>query len=218
MTQKPKSAIASAGSGIMRAIGDLLLLLLMLGASGGAGYWFGTIQRMAPVQLVGAGTPGAVSATPNTVTPKSGGGKAEETEEQPDETVTVTPAPTPAASSSKKHGKKFWIASSGSDYIGYSIKVTVNDQDVDNFFAPGKAVDITRLLKKGENSITFNAQVLEEKFNAHKGDDSKKLILNLVSGPIVQENYKPGDVVLSYQRNAAQTENDTQTMKFTKSN
>lgn len=216
MTQKPKSAIASAGSGIMRAIGDLLLLLLMLGASGGAGYWFGTIQRMAPVQLVGAGTPGAVPTTPNTVAPKSGGGKPEETDEQPEETVTVTP--TPAPSSTKKHSKKFWIASSGSDYIGYSIKVTVNDQDVDNFFAPGKAVDITRLLKKGDNSITFNAQELEEKFNAHKGDDSKKLILNLVSGPVIQENYKPGDVVLSYQRNAAQTENDTQTMKFTKSN
>jgi len=216
MTQKPKSAIASAGSGIMRAIGDLLLLLLMLGASGGAGYWFGTIQRMAPVQLVGAGTPGAVPGTPNTVAPKSGGGKPEEADEQPEETVTVTP--TPAPSSTKKHGKKFWIASSGSDYIGYSIKVTVNDQDVDNFFAPGKAVDITRLLKKGDNSITFNAQELEEKFNAHKGDDSKKLILNLVSGPVIQENYKPGDVVLSYQRNAAQTENDTQTMKFTKSN
>ncbi len=215
MTQKPKSAIASAGSGIARAIGDLLLLLLMLGASGGAGYWFGTIQRMAPVQLVGPGTPGAISATPNTVTPKNGG-KPENVEEQAEETVTVNS--NPAASATKKHGKKYWIASTGSDYIGYSIKVTVNDQDVDNFFAPGKAVDITRLLKKGENSVTFNAQGLEEKFNAHKGDSSKKLVLNLVSGASVQENYKPSDVVLSYQRNAAQSENDSQTFTFTKSN
>jgi hypothetical protein len=216
MTQKPKSAIANAGTGIARAIGDLLLLLLMLGASGGAGYWFGTIQRMAPVQMVGAGTPGATTSTPNTVAAKPGGKPEASEEEQPEETVTVSP--TPAPSPAKKHGKKYWIASSGSDYIGYSIKVAVNDQDVDNFFAPGKAVDITRLLKKGDNSITFNAQVLEEKFNAHKGDDSKKLILNLISGPTIQENYKPGDVVLSYQRNAAQTDNDTQSMKFTKSN
>jgi hypothetical protein len=150
------------------------------------------------------------------VAAKPGGKPEASEEEQPEETVTVSP--TPAPSPAKKHGKKYWIASSGSDYIGYSIKVAENDQDVDNFFAPGKAVDITRLLKKGDNSITFNAQVLEEKFNAHKGDDSKKLILNLISGPTIQENYKPGDVVLSYQRNAAQTDNDTQSMKFTKSN
>lgn len=216
MTQKPKSAIANAGSGIVRAIGDLLLLLLMLGAAGGGGYWFGTIQRMAPIQMVGPGTPGAKPAAPNTVTTKQSDSKPEavEEEQQPEETVTVTPVP----AATKKHGKKFWIASSGSDYIGYSIKVNVNDQDVDNFFAPGKAVDITRLLKKGDNSITFNAQELEEKFNAHKGDDSKKLVLNLISGPTISENYKPSDVVLSYQRNAAQTDNDSQTLKFTKSN
>jgi hypothetical protein len=219
MTQKPvKSTIAKAGGGLLRALGDLFLLLLLLGAAGGAGYWFGTIQRMAPVQLVGPGTPGTKSEAPNTVQAKPPAGtKPEPAEtEQPEESVTV--APTPVAAASKKHGKKYWIASSGSDYIGYSIKVNVNDQDVDNFFAPGKAVDVTRMLKKGENTITFNAQELEEKFNAHKGDDSKKLILKLISGPTIQEDYKPSDVILSYQRNAAQTENDSQTLHFTKSN
>ncbi len=221
MTQKPpKVSIAKAGGGILRALGDLCLLLLLLGAAGAGGYWFGTIQRMAPVQLVGPGTPGAKSEAPNAVsstTPKHTSEPKVENpaeEEQPEETATPTPPPV----ASKKHGKKYWVVSSGSDYIGYAIKVNVNDQDVDNFFAPGKAVDITRMLKKGDNSVTFNAQELEAKFNAHKGDESKKLTLTLVSGPTIQENFKPSDVVLTYQRNAGQTENDTQTLHFTKSN
>lgn len=214
MTQKPtKSAIASAGSGVLRAIGDLLLLLLMLGAAGGAGYWYGTIQRMAPVQMVGPGTPGAKNDSPNAVQSKSLESKSDvATDEQGDDSISVTPVP----SENKRHGKKVWIASTGSDYIGYTIAVTVNDQPVDNFFAPGKAVDITGLLKKGDNAITFNAHELEEKFNAHKGDASKKLVLNVVTGPAISELYKPADVVLSYQRNASQTENDTQSFNFKK--
>lgn len=226
MTQKPsaKAKIAKAGNDVMKALGDLILLLLMLSAAGGAGYWFGTAQRLAPVQMVGPGTPGAKSDAPSVVSTKTPATKVETKSEvkseavtapeQPEETATVTQV----SSANQKHAKKYWIASSGSDYIGYSIKVSVNDQDVDNFFAPGKAVDVTRLLKKGENSVTFNAQELDEKFNAHKGDESKKLVVKLISGPSVQENYKPSDVVLSYQRNATQSDNDSETFHFNKSN
>ncbi|HEY9679890.1 MAG TPA: hypothetical protein V6C76_17940 [Drouetiella sp.] len=212
MTQKPsaKAQIAKAGNDVVKALADLVLLLLMLGAAGGAGYWFGTTQRMAPIQMVGPGTPGAMPA-PNAVTPTKAETKSEASHEERSDDVQVASAP-------KKHGKKYWVESSGSDYIGYSIKVNVNDQDVDNFFAPGKAVDVTRLLKAGQNSITFNAQVLDEKFNAHKGDASKKLVVKLITGPAVQEDYKPSDVVLTYQRNAGQSESDTQTFTFNKSN
>lgn len=228
-TQKPpKVSTSKPGGGILRALGDLVMLVLMLSLAGFGGYWFGTQQRLAPVELVGPGTPGARSAAPNTVAAASTTTSTSTTvvkppQKNPDEPQAEpesNPTPVTHATTStghKKPGKlKYWVASTGSDYVGYSIAVSVNGTTADNFFAPGKAVDITKLLKKGDNEVTFNAQDLGDKFNLHKGDEKYALVLNVVSGPTIQENFKPADVILTYKRDAAENENFTDTMHFHK--
>ncbi len=214
MTQKPKRCHCQRWKWNHQGDWRSSLVATDARCAGGAGYWFGTIQRMAPVEMVGPGTPGAKPAAPNTVT-KAADNKPEATEEEQLKKLSLSRLCLLQVKSMERNS-----GSRQADLITLVIRlsVNVNDQDVDNFFAPGKAVDITRLLKKGDNSITFNAKELDEKFNAHKGDESKKLVLNLISGPTISENFKPADVVLSYQRNASQTDNDTQTLKFTKSN
>jgi hypothetical protein len=115
----------------------------------------------------------------------------------------------------KEHGpKKFWITSSGVDYIGYSITVRVNGTAVDSFFGPGKIVDITRLVKPGDNSLLFEAKEMGDQYNKHSGDAKSKLTLQLVSGLHISDSFKKSDVLLSFQRTAADTEDSTDTQHF----
>ena len=120
---------------------------------------------------------------------------------------------TKPASAKPKASRKYWLSSSGVEYIGYSITVKVNGTAVDNFFGPGKNVDITRLVKKGTNTVVFDAKELGEQYNKHAGDDKAVLSVKIVSGPYIQENFSSKDVLLSYARNAAESEtfNDTKT-------
>lgn len=115
----------------------------------------------------------------------------------------------------KPHAKKkFWITSSGSDYIGYNITIKLNGRPVDNFFGPGKTLDITRLVKAGDNTLTFEAKQLDAGMNQHEGDESAVLAVHVVAGPTVQENFKPSEVLLTYKRNAAESGNFTDTKHF----
>ena len=49
-TQKPSTG--KKGNSFVRAMVDLFILMLLLAGAGGFGYWFGTVQRMAPVEMV----------------------------------------------------------------------------------------------------------------------------------------------------------------------
>lgn len=109
---------------------------------------------------------------------------------------------------------KYWLCSSGADYTGYSITVKVNGTAVDNFFGPGKSVDITRLVKHGENSITYEAKALGDQYNKHSGEANYILAVKLVKGPVVQEEFASKDVVLIYARNASETEDFNETKHF----
>jgi hypothetical protein len=220
MTQKVPTA-KKPGNSFVRALVDLFILMLMLAGAGGLGYWFGTQQKMAPVEMVPPGTPGAKTAdgapaaaskqpaAPAPVTKASTTSDAEDTESPAQE------APSKPAKPAKGHGKlKYWLTSTGSEYIGYSITVAVNGNPVDNFFGPGKIVDVTRYVKKGNNDISFDAQEMEEKFNKHKGDAKFSLTVVLVASPSVSDNYKPDDVLLSYRRTAADNQNFNDTNHF----
>jgi hypothetical protein len=215
MTQKPGGGGIKGGD-VVRALIDLVILALLVCGAAFGGYWYGIHERLAPVQAVAPGTPGALP--PTAVLPIPGQPAAtttatSKTATPAASTTTTTTAAAPVATSNPRHNK-FWITSSGADKIGYVVTVKVNDTAVDNFFAPGKTIDITRLIRHGENEITFEAKKTEG-YQKHAGDKNKQLIIQLVSGPKVQEEFKPSDVLATYKRNAAETEEEyTDTKTF----
>lgn len=205
MTQKPMP-VQKKGNDFVKAIGDLLILGLLLAAAGFGGYFWGIHQQLAPILKVGAGTPGAVSAAP---LPPPQVPQTKETAKAEDSKTTDS------TSSEAKHGKKkFWLSSSGVEYIGYSITVKVNDNPVDSFYGPGKNVDVTRYVKHGDNTVTFEAKALGDDYNKHPGDASSILTLNLVAGPSIREDFKKSDVLLSYKRTAAEDQDMSDSMHF----
>ncbi|MBX9724040.1 MAG: hypothetical protein K2X81_21720, partial [Candidatus Obscuribacterales bacterium] len=114
---------------------------------------------------------------------------------------------TAKANTTKKSGKtKYWICSSGTDYIGYQITVSVNGTPLDSFYGPDKILKITDHLKPGPNTILFDARMVGDKFNKHKGDDKAELVLKLVKGETVQDSFPESDVIATFTRNASETE------------
>jgi|AGTN01.2.fsa_nt_gi hypothetical protein len=111
--------------------------------------------------------------------------------------------------------KKYWVASSGNDYIGSSITVVVNGQPVDNFFGPGKLVDVSRFVKKGANQITFDSKVLDDEYNQHLGNNKFDLTLKLVSGASVREDFDTNAVLLTFKRTAADMDDGSNSLDFT---
>src|SRR5215470_6166838 len=207
------------------ALSDLAILALLLGGAGFGGYYWGIHQQLAPVQSVPPGTVGAllppasqsnVPLPPKTATAP----ESPQSTSHADSSPANKPAATSASQSSEpskttRHGKtKYWISSSGADYIGYSITVKVNDTPVDNFFGPGKNVDITNLVKSGDNSVVFEAKALGEQYNKHSGDEKSVLTVQIVKGPHVQEEFEQSDVVLTSRRTAAETVDFSDTMHF----
>jgi hypothetical protein len=218
MTQNVTSSTGKKGNSFLRAIGDLVILCLLLAGSGFGGYFWGTHQQLAPIQKVPPGTPGAISAngTPSIFPTKSDQAKSDQSKSDSQSNSTERGSDSSDQSiSDKPHSKKkFWISSSGTDYTGYSITVKVNDTTVDNFFGPGKSVDITRLVKSGENTVVLEAKELGKDYNKHSGDSSSALILHVVSGPSLTDNFKSSDVLLTYKRTAAEDEDFTNTLHF----
>ncbi|MBX9689876.1 MAG: hypothetical protein K2X27_24410, partial [Candidatus Obscuribacterales bacterium] len=192
------AATDKKGPNILGALMDLLILVLLVGAAGFGGYYLGTMQKMAPIQAVAPGTPGAITAVETKSTPaaelKSASSENKSAEsKKPESSTTKSTEKDPVESteeSAKKTEKlKYWICSSGSDYMGYAITVKVNGKAVDNFFGPDKTIDITKMVKSGDNTITFEAKNLGASYNKHKGDEQAELLLQVVSGPYVQENF-----------------------------
>ena len=203
------------GSDIVKAFIDLVILLLLMVGSGFGGYWYGIHERLAPVKNVAPGTPGALP--PSAVTPAAPGTQAPTTPASTAPSTTSTTESTPAAppqTASSAKREKFWLLSSGTEYIGYNITVSVNGEPVDSFYGPDKIIDITKRVKHGENTITFDAKNMPS-INKHKGQSTAMLTLQLAHGPKMTDDPKPSNVVLSYTRNAAQTTDDTKDLNFT---
>lgn len=201
--QTAVQAAKKKGQELVKAVLDLVILTLLLAGAGFGGYFWGLHERLAPIQEVPPGTanalpPSAASAAPiRTVTETK---TASETTDKP------------AAATPSKGGKvKYWLASSGEDYIGYSIKATVNDNQIDSFFGGGKSVDITRYITSGDNVVNFEAKELGKDYNKHKGDAKSVLTVQVIKGPHA-DDFKPADVLVTYKRNAAEEEdfNDTE--------
>lgn len=240
-----KPAKPSGRPSIIGAFMDFLILVLVVGAAGGGGYYWGTQQRMAPVKSVAPGTPGALpadslnpAATKSNSPDASKGGDPARTSvasSEPDKTdppkdkdqdnskdrASSTSGKNASeektTSAPKAGGTKYWICSSGTDYIGSSVTVSVNDTPVDSFFGPGKFIDLTKLVKKGDNEIKFEAKALGQGYNKHKGDSKAVLTLQLVSGPqITPDSFKKSDVICTFKRNAAETDDAEKTEEFTK--
>lgn len=214
-----KTGEAIKGGDIFRALIDLVILALLVCGSAFGGYWYGVHERLAPVQNVPPGTPGAVSSTD--VTPAATGTATMPTPAAQTTPLTIPSAPatpqtstTPAATT--HHGtKKYWLASSGVDYMGYSVTVSVNDNPVDSFYGPGKTFDITRFVKPGENTVQFEAKPLGDQYNKHKDDGKSELKVQVVAGPKITDEFKSSDVVLSYVRRANESEEFNDSLKFT---
>ncbi len=219
MAQKPAGAGISGGD-VFRALIDFLVLTLLVVGAGFGGYYWGIHERLATVQNVPPGTPGALPVTVLAPAAEPGSFKLDKPKEQPkppDTTSTAT-ASTPAASTQAQPSKgklKFWITSSGVDYTGNNITVTVNDNPVDNFYGPGKSVDISRFVKHGDNTVSFEAKALGDKYNKHRGDKKAELKVQVISGTTIQENFKPSDVLATYKRNATENEDAVEAVHFT---
>lgn len=213
------------------ALGDFTILVLLIGGAGLGGYYIGINQRLAPIQYVFPGTPGAVplsqvfdSQQPNTVVVDSS--KSPDTAKPADTAAhaattpaaTTKPAITPAkATAATPKGKsKFWLTSSGVDnYNGYSITVKVNGETVDNFFGAGKTIDVTKFVKKGENSLEFECKYLGDDYNKHKGEKNAALTVQLVTGPSIREDYPQSAVLLSCKREATESQDFSEKRSFT---
>lgn len=218
MTDKLSSSGSPKGKDFVRAFLDLLILALMLVCAAFGGYWYGIHERVVPVATVPPGTPNAhteaeaqaQAASQATPAPANKPDKPAASS-SPQPTATEQPASEPA-----KGKKKYWLYSSGKDYIGYSITVSVNDDQIDAFFGPGKIVDITSKLQPGDNTILFDAKKLsEDAYNKHKGDASAQLVVQVVGGPKVNEEFNHSDVAASFARNAAESEDVSETKHIT---
>ncbi len=198
MTNVPKKGA------LVKGFFDFVILCLLLAAAGFGGYFWGLHERLAPVANVAPGTPNAIEAAMASITPAPA-----TTPNKISDAKTAQPSAPPISAK-----KKYWLASSGVDYIGYSITVKVNDETVDAFFGPGKSIDITRFVKSGDNSVVFEAKALGEGYNKHPNDAQSQLVVKLISGPTIQESYKPSDVVCSYTRNAAESTDFADTKHF----
>ncbi len=203
--QTTVQAAKKKGGELVKALLDLVILALLLAGAGFGGYFWGLHERLAPIQEVPPGTVGALPSNAVAAAPSP----AVKTVTEPTKAASADPV----ASAPAKSGKmKYWISSSGEEYIGYSITAKVNGNAVDSFFGPGKNVDVTRYVKSGDNAVTFEAKALGDQYNKHDGDAKSILTLNLVKGSHVQEEFKPSDVLVTYKRNATESEdfNDTE--------
>lgn len=221
------------GKTVLGAIADFIILVLVVGGAGLGGYYVGLNQKLAPIQLVPPGTPGAktmkelgldagktetasTNAAPRTqpASPVATGDKATaaKTDGKPED---AKPPESTAEAAPKKHEKtKYWLISSGADYCGYSITVQVNGTPVDAFFGPDKIIDVTKLVHSGDNAVKFEAKALGEQYNKHTGDPGYSVTVKLVKGAHVQDNFPAKDVIMSYSRTAADTEDYNETKHF----
>jgi hypothetical protein len=222
MTDKPKRL------NFLGALGDFTILLLLIAGAGFAGYYIGLNQRLAPVQMVWPGTPGAVplsqilgpQPTPTVVDAKAATAASTATPSAapaaatPDSAKPTPPTPTAAAQAAKRK-TKFWLCSTGADdYIGYSITAKINGVAVDNFFGSGKTIDISRHVKKGENTLEFECKNMGDDYNKHKGDSNATMTVQLVSGPSIREDYPQSAVLFSVKRNASETQDFNEKKTF----
>lgn len=183
-SKKAKSTQAKTKGGAMDSFRGFLIFALLIICAGAGGYFFGTMQKFAPIEYVPPGTPGAQNS--------------------------VTPAVATTGSSTLK--KKYWVKSYGHEHIGYAVTVYINGTMVSKFFGPGQQVEVTQLVKPGENTARFEAQALPPSMNEHKGEQYYKMTIAVESGKY-KEDPKP-DELISYRRNAAETENFNDTMTF----
>jgi hypothetical protein len=203
------------GGDLFKALIDLVILALLMVGAGFGGYWYGVHERLAPVKSVAPGTPGAQPATAVSTAPVTTPAGTAAPVTMPNSTTPASTTATATAPTATPKKMKYWIASSGTDWVGYNITVNVNDKAVDSFFIANKIIDITKYVQHGENSISFQAKDMGDKYNKHKNDSKAQLKLQLVHGPAITEDFKPSDVILSYSRNAAESEDKNDTLSFT---
>lgn len=224
-------------STVLGALSDLVIFLLFVSGAGFAGYYIGINQRLAPIETVPPGTVESLESLVDRATgnkpviavppPPPAKTEPEEKKVEEDKPVEKKPEkkepekkePAKKEPASKKKSavpdnRKFYIVSRGSDYIGSSITVSINNRPIDNFFGPGKLIDISPLVRKGKNTIAFDAKVMEDEYNQHLGDKSFALALDLVAGPEVTEKVEPGSVLVTYQRTGADVDADTKKVDF----
>ena len=221
------------GKTVLGAIADFIILGLVVGGAGLGGYYVGINQKLAPIQLVPPGTVGAKTLKDLGLDPGKGAAASSTTAPKPQPASTVEPGdktttakadgkaeePKPQESTAqtdpKKHEKtKYWLISSGADHCCYSITVQVNGTPVDAFFGPDKIIDVTKLVHSGDNAVRFEAKALGEQYNKHTGDPGYSVTVKLVKGAHVQDNYAAKDVLMSYSRTAADTEDYNETKHF----
>jgi hypothetical protein len=200
----------------VRAIIDLIILALLIVGAGLGGYWYGLHERVVPVEWVPKGTEGAVAES--VIKEAARSNPAPDPDPDPkakaESKVQAAALPEKNTESKKTDKVKYWLTSSGSDFIGYSITVFVNGEQVDGFFGPGKIVDISSRVKPGDNSIRFDSKQLGEDYNKHDGDAKSELVVKLVNGPKITEDFDSKNVIVTYKRNAAETTDFKDTKHF----
>ncbi|MBN8660502.1 MAG: hypothetical protein J0M35_09085 [Candidatus Obscuribacter phosphatis] len=228
MADKNTGADKITGKTVLGALSDFLIICLMVGGAGFGGYYVGMNQRLAPVLLVPPGTTGARSEPSAAPAPNNkpagddaahaGGG--ENTGKKDGAAAAASLHSTEAAAQKKpnaadKNAKmRYWLISSGEDYCGYSVTVNVNNNPVDSFFGPDKIVEVTKLVKPGENQVRFEAKALGEQYNKHTGDAAYAVTVKLVKGTHMQDNFAAKDVLMSYSRNASETQDFNDVTNF----
>lgn len=183
-SMKDESNAGNSGTA-MDTFKGICIVLLLIVAAGAGGYFYGTHQQFAPVETTTAAKSDAAG----------------------DQAVLTT-----GPNTSLK--KKYWLLSSGDDHVGYSISVFVNGKLVDKFFSPDKQVDITNLVKPGENQITFEAKLLPSGMREHAGQSAYYLQVAVMSGATLKADKRDTNSLLNYKRNAAETTDFNENLSF----
>jgi hypothetical protein len=178
MTSSPQgSPVPKKGGGAMSTAKGILIMILLLVLAGAGGYFFGTMQLVAPVRKVAPGTTGAVEMSTNTT-----GGAA-----------------TSSASVSGTLKKDYWLQSKGEDRVGYAISISINGKPVGQISGPGREIEITKYLNSGNNQLLFQAKSLpmsqrDATYNWHK------LTIDVMGGKKFGEKFTNGQSLAQYTR------------------
>ena len=128
-------------------------------------------------------------------------------DKEPKESKNVTGHKTDKAAKKDDSKKRYFLASNGVAYTGNAITATVNDHPIDQFFGPGKLVDVSGFVKKGPNHVVLSVKTLGDDYNMYLGRKDKKLVLNLVEATNLSDDYSDANVLLTFSQSAADMEN-----------
>ncbi|MBX9667656.1 MAG: hypothetical protein K2X93_08570 [Candidatus Obscuribacterales bacterium] len=157
--------MASKGEKRGNAAQGFLVIMVLLLATGGAGFGIGYTQKFVPIEMVAPDTASTASSSithPSTVQPSTAPSLPAQSSSATDSQICNTGSGANSSSTPISLKKSYWIHTKGWDRAGYAINVFINNKSVGTFSTIDRLDDVTKLVKSGNNKIRFEAKALPE--------------------------------------------------------